>query len=332
MAENKNPEGPAEQPGSGTTPGNRSAAFFLICLLISTVLWFLNALNKNYSAVISHPVDYNNIPVNRFIANHPPSRLNVKVSGQGFVLLKYRMTASFSPLELDIARLITENPPSSAGVFVLSADRIKNITSSQISKELQLVEVTPPLITLDFDTLSVKKLPIGSNLALQFKPQFELVGDVVFRPARVTVTGPGQVIAELDTIYTISQSFKNLESSFSQEVQLVVPRQTVVEPGKVTFSATIDEFTEKTLRIPVWVDNQPEEVRVLLFPHEVEIRFLTGLKTFALIKPEDFQAFVSWEEIGAQAPVLKIRIRKQPVSVKALKISPEHVEYLIERK
>ena len=33
---------------------------FLICLLIATVLWFLNALGKNYTTQINYPVKYVN--------------------------------------------------------------------------------------------------------------------------------------------------------------------------------------------------------------------------------------------------------------------------------
>ena len=38
---------------------------FLICLGLSSFLWFLNALDKHYTDRISVPVRYINIPVNK---------------------------------------------------------------------------------------------------------------------------------------------------------------------------------------------------------------------------------------------------------------------------
>ena len=39
-----------------------------MCLLIATVLWFLNALSKDYSTTIAYPVKYIDAPKNQFLA------------------------------------------------------------------------------------------------------------------------------------------------------------------------------------------------------------------------------------------------------------------------
>ncbi len=331
MDDTENPPGRTEEESPAAAPVNRSIVIFLICLVIATIIWFLNALSKDYQTTVDHPVAYTDIPVSRFIANNPPARLILKVGGQGFSLMKYRLTASFSPIGLNVSRLMAETPPTQAGVTVVPEERIRSIVSAQISKELQLLSVSPSLITLDFDTLAIRKVPVGSRLELGFKPRYDLVGRLAFRPSYVTVTGPALVLDAIDTVFTVPYVFKNLESSFSQEVQLSIPRQTVVEPARVSLSAVIDEFTEKTMRVPVWVENQPPDLRIRLFPNEVEVRFMTGLKAFALIKPEDFHLSVSWDQAQAESTLLKIRISKQPATVKAVRISPGHVEYLIEK-
>ena len=60
---------------------------FLICLLISTILWFLNALGKNYDTTLEFPVKYINPPENQFIANSPPENLVLKVNAHGFYIV-----------------------------------------------------------------------------------------------------------------------------------------------------------------------------------------------------------------------------------------------------
>ena len=111
----------------------------------------------------------------------------------------------------------------------------------------------------------------------------------------------------------------------------MVPRQTYIEPQKVTVKAEIEEFTEKSIPVTVWIDQQPDNMRIRLFPNEVEVNFKTGLSRYALIKSEDFGLYVSWEDISRNLPSLEVKINKLPPAVKSLKISPANVEYLIEK-
>ena len=59
---------------------------FIVCLSIATVLWFLNALSKDYSTTISYPVKYVNPPGNQFLSNSPPAKFDLKVEAHGFTL------------------------------------------------------------------------------------------------------------------------------------------------------------------------------------------------------------------------------------------------------
>jgi hypothetical protein len=316
------------------SPSTRNRETFLtllVCLLIATVMWFFNALSKNYTTRISHPLEYVNLPRNKFIINNPPKLLNLKVKAYGFDLLRYKLSKSFSPLLLNVSDILTSNIRQSNGFYIINTKSISEAISLQLSSDIELMDITPGVFTLAFDSLSVRQVPVGSNAAFNFKPRFGLISPVTFEPSHVTITGPHELIKKTDTVYTVPKSYENLDASVSQKITLITPGQIFVEPGKVILKASVDEFTERNIMIPVWVDNQPDNCTVRLFPHEVEVSFKIGLSHYTRIKPEDFSLFVSWEDIQRNAQELKINVKKSPSGVKNIKIIPENVEYLIEK-
>jgi len=303
----------------------------LVCLLISMVMWFFNALSKNYTTVISHPVEYVDLPRNKFIINNPPRLLNLKVNAYGFTLLRYKLAMSFSPLLINVSEIVASNGPSSNGFYIVSTRNISGDVSSQLSSEMELLDISPGVFTLVFDSLDARRVPVVSKIGFSFKPRFGLASPVKFEPSMVTITGPHDLIKETDSVYTVPRNFKDVDASVSQEIALIIPRQIFVEPRQVGMHAIVDEFTERNISVPVWIDNQPDNIKVRLFPHDVEVSFKIGLSDYAQIKPEDFSFFVSWEDIQQRTPELKVKVKKSPAGVKNLKIVPENVEYLIEK-
>lgn len=117
------------------------------------------------------------------------------------------------------------------------------------------------------------------------------------------------MVAKTDTIFTLPKNFKNLETSFTQEIGLEIPLQLIVEPSRVLMTASIGEFTEKTLHVPIWIEGQPEDVKIRLFPYDAEITMTVALSHFALVKPDHISLFVSWDDIVQKQQHLKIRIK-----------------------
>jgi hypothetical protein len=302
-----------------------------ICLVLATALWFINALSKDYLTTLAFPVEYVDLPRNKFITNNPPDKFNLRINTQGFTLIKYKLIKSFKPLLIHVEDIVSDAEPSAKSPFVISTKNLSEKVSSQLSMDVQLLEITPGVLTLAFDSLDVKRVPIASNVEMGFKPRYGLAAPVTFEPSHVTVTGPHELILQIDSVHTVPEIFKNVGASFRQKIALIIPRQLYIEPDRVILRADIDEFTERTITIPVWINNQPDSIKVRLFPREVEVRFVIGLSSYTQIKPEDFSLFVSWEDIELNKPQLQVKVKAQPSMVNNVKIIPENVEYLIEK-
>src|SRR5690554_5884376 len=148
---------------------------FSVCLLIASALWFLNALGKDYTTSLTYSVKYVNPPANLFLANTPPSKLELNVQAHGFTLLRHKLAFSFSPIILDLSAISQSSELVNNEYRVPSRTLIDRI-AVQVSKEISVNGVSPQTIALVFDSLNTKKVPVQPQTELSFKPQFFLKG------------------------------------------------------------------------------------------------------------------------------------------------------------
>jgi len=303
---------------------------FLVCLLIATVLWFLNALSKDYTATLSYPVKYVNPPSNRFLSNTPPAKFDLKVEAHGFTLLRHKLSLSFSPIVLNISA-ITRNEESNSGSYTIRTENLMRRISDQVSKEISISEIRPEIITLVLDSLITKKVPVKLNIKTEFKPQFYLKEPLSATPDSVKITGPTAILDTVFSVSTESKIFERLDAQTEKMVYLLHPEKTTISPERVRINIPVERFTEKELKIPVEVRNKPEGVNIKIFPSEVKVSFLVGLGEFESINVSDFKAFVDYDTIIKNHPEdLDVKIYTKPSFIQMPKISPATVEYLIE--
>ncbi len=308
---------------------NRRVAVFLICLAIATTLWFLNALGKNYSASVSYPVKYINPPDNRFLANNIPVKLDLKIQGQGFTILRYKML-SFSPILLDIEQITNNIEPVSGTYKVPSKNLIREI-SSQLSNEIKIEDINPETLEIVLDSLITKTVPVVLDINVEFVPQFNLKNPIKTVPDKVKITGPAIALEKISELNTKVNITNKLETGFSQEIELIHPERTTISPEKVNLIIEVEKYTEKELKIPIDIIHKPADVRIKLFPSEVKILFTVGLSRFETIKAADFGVSVDYNSIVDNVNNLNILIYKKPGFIQGVRLNPEKVEFLIEK-
>jgi len=308
---------------------DRRIIVFLICLVIATALWFLNALGKNYSATITYPVKYINAPKNQFLADITPVKINIEADGQGFTLLRHKLL-SFSPITLDVME-ITKNLESKSGTYsVLSKNLIGNI-AEQLNNDIKITSITPEILEIVLDSLISKTVPVELDINVDFVPQFNLKSAIATNPEKVKITGPTFVLDKISAVKTKVNIINKLEASIRQEIDLIHPGKTTISPGKVTLIIEVEKYTEKELKIPIEIKNKPDKVRIKLFPSEAKVLFTVGLSRFENIKPSDFGASVDYNSIVNDVNNLNITLYKIPEFIQGVRFSPEVVEFLIER-
>jgi YbbR domain-containing protein len=307
---------------------NKRVVVFLICLGIATTLWLLNALGKDYDATVSYPVKFANPPVNRFLANSTPVKLDIKIEGQGFTILRYKMS-SLSPIVLDIEQITTNLEPNS-GTYKVPGKNLIGTISGMFSSEIQINDITPEIIEIVLDSLITKTVPVELDVNVEFVPQFNLKNPIKTVPDEINITGPAIALEKISAIKTKVNITNKLETDFRQEIELIHPEKTTIQPEKVNLTIEVEKYTEKELKIPVEIIHKPEKMRIKLFPSEVKVLFTVGLSRFETIKPTDFGVSVDYNSMVDNVNNLNILIYKKPGFIQGVRLNPEKVEFLIE--
>lgn len=308
---------------------DKRVVVFLICLIIATALWFLNALEKEYTTTISYPVRYVSPPNHQFLANTPPQKLDLKVDAHGFTLLRHKLSFSYSPIVLNLTN-ITQNLQNTNGYYLVATNTLNRRVSSQISNEISLQQINPDFIRIVLDSLKTKSVPVNANVSTDFKMQFNLKNPITVNPAMIKITGPASMIDTIDFLLTEKRSFSELDKTISQNISILYPENTTIVPEEVLLQIEVEKYTEKQVRIPIQVINKPTDVSIKLFPSEITLFCTVGLSEFDNISDADFRAVVDYSDINNTNNRLAVRLIDKPSFVENTRFSPESVEYLIE--
>lgn len=302
---------------------------FSVCLLIATSLWFLNVMGKDYNTSLTYSVKYVNPPDNLFLANIPPSKLELNVQAHGFTLLRHKLAFSFSPIVLDLSAISQAIESDNNEYRVPSENLIRRI-GPQVSKEITINDISPQSISLVFDSLNTKKVPVLPNVDLKFKSQFFLKGIVESKPDSLVITGPTAVLDTLTILQTDKVTFEGLDKSIERSVSVAHPNNTKILPEKVTVNIPVEKFTEKELTLPVQIIHLPEDVNLKLFPPNVAVTVMVGLSEYEEVSSGDFTATVDYNQALAGENHLEVSVETNMEYIQLMKVVPNSIEYLIE--
>lgn len=308
---------------------NKNAIVFLVCVFIATVLWFLNALSKDYSTTISYPVKYVNAPARQFLANEPPSKLELKVDAHGFTLLRHKLSLSSSPIILSLSN-ITQNIQPNNRTYRVQTNRFLKRISSQVSNEITVNEIEPDELLIVLDSLKSKIVPVKPNIEYTFKSQFNLKNQVSITPNEVSITGPAASIDTIKQLFTEFRKYEELDVTIERDLEILHPEKTTIVPSEVLLKIEVEKFTEKDIKILIKIINKPADVNIKLFPSEVTVKCLVGLSEYENITAVNFRVTVDYASISNETTNLVISIDSKPSAIELIRFMPESVEYLIE--
>ena len=302
---------------------------FLVCLLIATSLWFLNALSNDYTTTITYPVKYINPPSNQFLSNQPPSQLDLKVYAHGFTLLRNKLNFSFSPIILNLKNITQDIEPSDNG-FRINTNTFLRQISDQISNEITINNIQPEVFYVVLDSLKTKIIPLKTDIKLSFKPQFNLKEPVLLNPKQVEITGPAAILDTINFLNTEKKKLTKLDADVNITLEIIYPEIITIKPEKTEVKILVEKFNEKELVLPIKIKNNKDTLNIKLFPSEIKLAVLVGLSEFEEIDASKFEVFVDYENIKPEIKILEVIVQSTIPNIQISRITPASVEYLIE--
>ena len=311
---------------------NKKIVRYLSFVVIATIFWFLNTLSKDYTTVVSYPVNYVGFPEDKALIKELPDKLYLEVKGYGFALLRYKISTAFLPITFNI-NSYTDNKLVKNNILnhTIHTNKIKNKISRKLSKDIHIIKISPDTIGLHFSKIIEKRIPIKPLIEASYANQYSLNGNITVTPDSVSIYAPSVIADTIKYVYTKKLTFENLDKSIKRNVLLKQNDGIRYSFKRTVVNIPIDQFIESSKEIRIEVKNLPENYKLRLFPDKIKLNYRVGLSNYNKITEDQFKITVDYNHINKQSNILKVNIEKYPPIISNIKISPSKVESIIEK-
>lgn len=306
---------------------------FLICLVISSSIWFLTKFASQYPVEIRYSLKFTGVPEDRVLVNQSDSVLRISVRASGFALLKHQYFYKTKPFEVNVSNLIGLLKGESADVTVDSDLIARQIKETQGGLPGTIESVYPQELELRLDKGNFKEVPLIPDVSYSLMKQFFAYDSLTVEPLTVKVFGIAEDISKINYVKTAPLRLENLAEPVDRQVDILNPRQNGgvrVEPTTARITLQVEKFTEAEIEVSIQPVNLPSGMRVKLFPEKVTVYYMVALKDFKRVDPEMFTCKVNLSKLKEQTGKrITVEVTSNPSYVKIQRVAPSDVEFII---
>jgi hypothetical protein len=305
-------------------PNKSRFRFFLLFVVISFSFWASTKLSKEYQLVQPFTLVWGEVPKG-VVLNDKPSQIKATLNASGVEILWYRLFKNKLSISLKDVDFTPEDQ------IINMEERFFDI-QQQLFGGTQLLQISPSLFPLQYSKMASKKLPVLTNLDINFRPGYLGEERLQITPDSVVVRGPKNMLDTLVHINTEEFKLLDVHEDINQQIELERLEELVFEVESIQLFWPVLQYSEKSLIIPIEVVNIPVGVKVKLFPPQANLRATLPLSLLNAVQSSDFSLVVDYENIlEGQADAMELKLTKQPPSVKKVIWEPISVNYLIRR-
>ncbi len=297
---------------------------FLLFLIMTFFFWWSRAMSSSYDMELKVPVSLTDVPDDIRVLRAPDSYIMVRLSGKGAALKKSSKWANRNVLSLSASDFDLNNGHAS-----VPATHFRDSLDSHLPQSVSVRVMEPDSITFSYALQRTVVVPVEFGGTMESKEQF-FMQNIQFEPNSISMkvlvsdTVMHHAVAAAGTL-TLDRDTITLQAGIEP-----VPG-VVFGTDQVSMTVISEQYTEKTLDIPVTGVNFPDQVQLRSFPRNISVSAWVRMSDYESISANDFRVVVDYNEIaGSDSPHALLHLYAQPASVRNVRIQPRVVDYLLE--
>ncbi len=304
----------------------RRASVFFTCLILAVCAWIVITLSNTYTYNVKEILNFKNVPQKRAFHSLQSDTVNVTVKGTGWQMLLSKMNEQNKIIKVDLRTLDSD-------AYIVLSLQLPAINAEKAVKN-EIIAFNPDTLYFDFSDRGVRRVPVQLVRSINYQQQFTQSGDVVIKPSYVTITGPSNRIDKITAWQTDSLVLQNVSENINSSVNLAPSAEgnISISPRTVRINIPVEEYTEKTMELPVKLVANNDFFNVKIFPQKVKVTFTTSLSRYADIDEDMFEAEANldlWRLYGYS--VLPVKITRMPPFCKIVSIEPRNIDFIIKK-
>ena len=305
---------------------NREFMVFIVFLLVSIVFWFVQTFKESTTARINYKIELTGIPSNIILTSDVPKKVEVAVSGRGFAIIDYLTKSDARTLQVDYSQF-----EKADGMLVLNNNAWKKIVTNTLGNSLSCTSISPSMLELYYSTGEHKYVPVVFNGKAKVDGQHVLCG-IELEPQHVDIYAPDNQFDTISAINTEEVRYVNLKDTTEVRLALVPPKGVKCRPDSVTVKLCVDLYTTKTIKVPIFCENIPDDKVVRTFPLTTSVTFRVSSSLYNHITASDFSIVVDYNTIKPGDKKCDLIVRTIPMGISEVTLSPNQVDYIIEQE
>ena len=298
---------------------------FLVFLIISSLLWSLIKLTKEYTTQTAFTVSYSEIPVNKWVSTSE-QRVKLSFVANGFVTLRHNLLRSHRRVIVIPLNEVSYHLEG-GNTYSYGSQHIADRVADKLGIPPGNVTMNDDKMYFNMEDLQSKALPVRVPLDVIPQRQFDIYGAPVVVPSSITVFGPKNLLDTMTAVYTLPLHALNVNADIVEELPLNFYDGSIrAEEQSAKVVVNVVQYTELDIQVPVMV---PDTMSVRFFPETMNVKCMVPIKDYASINGKSFLVLADTAQLRQRLPLLDIHLIETPPYVQVLKTEPEQVEYLI---
>ena len=303
--------------------GKRRA--ILLSVAAALAFWLSTRLSDRYTTTETIAITYV-LPAGTAFARDPPRAIAASVTATGWELLRERVRRGGRELRIDSTDL--RRYPD--GVIQLAG----KIREAYQGGDLRVEALSDPRIVLRTESVLTRRLPLRLRASVTYGPGYSAEGQPRLTVDSVSVRGPRSVVGELKEWPTDSLILRDLQDSARVSVGISGSGSGAVTvlPNSTEVFLRVQQYTERTLEVPVTVVGYAGRDSVSAYPQMVRVTSAIGLSDYARLNAEEYELIVDVTGVTGSAVLERpVVVRRAPTYAVSTTVSPRTVEVFVFR-
>ena len=307
-----------------TIAHDHNVRLFLVCLLVTVILWIVLTLSASRSKRYTCPVKYVGYGKQEYVLL-ADSTLTFDIECSGFEHLHTLFWKETPEININLRK--------HGGKSLYIRDLSEQILSQLGFSEGRTINFLTDSLRLNFQKRMSKKVKVDiSGIKLAFAEQYGVYGMPVVSPDSITFYGNLESLKKVNSVQVVDTQLTNLNRNRVCEIPLrpdwrrfagVCPSQ-----EKVKVTVNVERQTEVRYSVPLKFTCSDTSVHAKLYPSNVEITSRVAMRDYKSMSPDLFTAAVFYD-VNEKKDTLPVFISEFPQFVHISKVEPKNVRYLI---
>lgn len=288
--------------------GNKQAATFLFFLLLSAIIWTINALSKERVTTINIPVQY----INSNTVADAPVVVSVTLKGKGFFLMNFIS-------EVRGFKIVPKTDAERQGDTVVGTLEAIRPLLNDFKGTIEVLRLDPEQLLISGRALFSKKVAVKVTAFVDYTGTAVQKGPSVTYPDSIYVYSASPIPDTLTSVSTEPMYLQQIAQPVFRSVRIKTPGKPYhLALRECWFFLPVEKGTEIQLEIPI--HNKYKAVNESYLPASVQLTCKVPLSRYHLTRAALFHVTTTDTSIGGEQILL--RVAHQPHWASEVKIKP----------